>query len=368
MTPRGSVDLVERHARLDQRFANFTVDDYKTANLKRHQDASGHKIAVSSLLKLQDEVCGAPSTADFAAVWKALRSGNSCRSGLPGVANYNKARTMLWCIFEAVNDLDRDFLTKGDVVTILHRDERKGKLQVRFSAANASLRARQGVLGVRENEGGGKEIAQATEQIVKTFFTPRAPIASTPYSAKEIRATKVEQMTKFLNSVEMVNVDSAEDERIACMEGQKTFTPNAKLIARDKAHGARRHRFVYTHCLYPLTSLTSLIPPENSGCPALEIQRVSKSAHVCFTDPPDSRAEFATLWLGARFHCPLTKLMHCSRPAFCGEFRVQENMRVWTVALNVNLWNPKLPQKYSVWIFDVVAENPPLAPAIPTTK
>jgi hypothetical protein len=58
-------------------------------------------------------------------------------------------------------DQDRAFLGRLGVVIVLHRDERKGHLQLRFSAADRDLNVRTGTLGVHENAGGGLGINEA---------------------------------------------------------------------------------------------------------------------------------------------------------------------------------------------------------------
>jgi hypothetical protein len=229
-----------RPVSMDMKFAGFSVDDFKIGNIKRHQESKNHKKATLTFLKLEKEACGAPTLEQFQEVWKTLRSGDVGRKGATGIGKYRKLRQMFWCLAEGMKDIDREFLSNGKVVVILHRDERKSKLLVRYSAANAMLRVRQGSLGIRENVGGAININKGTEEIVKEFFTPRVHDAYVPAEKTSSCKHDSAMCQTFLESVEMVNVDSADDERLACLEGQKNFTPNAKLIARDKSHGARR--------------------------------------------------------------------------------------------------------------------------------
>jgi len=98
---------------------------------------------------------------------------------------------------------------------------------LRLSAASRSLTTRSGSLGIGVNEGGAAKINEATHRIVQSFFKSDAAAAR-----------------KFLWAVEAVNVDGADDERLAWQEGvHDNLTPNARFIARDKSHGARRFSF-----------------------------------------------------------------------------------------------------------------------------
>jgi hypothetical protein len=122
--------------------------------------------------------------------------------------------------------------------------KRKAKVSLRFSAANDELDTRSGSLGICVNEGGAKSINEATEKIVRNFFTRRMGVAEVPRIAalpKTQTGNISASVRKFFAAVEAVNVDGADDERLAWQEGlHDGLTPNARFIARDKSHGARR--------------------------------------------------------------------------------------------------------------------------------
>lgn len=53
-----------------------------------------------------------------------LCSGKSGRGGKDTVGSYKKFRHMLWCLAEAMREIDRRFLLQDGVVAVMHRDER----------------------------------------------------------------------------------------------------------------------------------------------------------------------------------------------------------------------------------------------------
>jgi hypothetical protein len=58
-----------------EKFVTFTVNNLKEGNLVRHEKLTMHKQAVASFLKLETEICGAPSQSDIRDCWDDLRSG-----------------------------------------------------------------------------------------------------------------------------------------------------------------------------------------------------------------------------------------------------------------------------------------------------
>lgn len=81
-------------------------------------------------------------------------------------------------------------------------------------------------------------IRKATLDGINKFFSPRLGDPKDPnYKGGTCDTAAVQH---FLESVESVNIDSASDEVLAWKIGKASFTPNAKFVARDKAHGSRR--------------------------------------------------------------------------------------------------------------------------------
>ena len=216
------------------------MDTFKSDRLARHAESRGHQNKVKILLGLQGDLHGPPTAEAFAKVWDELRSGSSGRRGLKEVGAAKKLRRMFWCLWESMKALDRDFLLSDGTVIALHRDERRQRIQVRFSATNNHLETRVGGLGIEWNEGGAYGINKATEKIVMDFCTPLLgkPGSSAPCDTLA--------MKNILSKVEVVNVDAAPDELAAAFEAQHStakesaIMPHGRFTVRDKSHGARR--------------------------------------------------------------------------------------------------------------------------------
>ena len=139
------------------------------------------------------------------------------------------------------------FLKRGEPVITLHRDERKQRVMIRFTAANQALEVRRGCLGIAWNEGGARGITAATETIINEFFSPRlSPPRLSGGRTKAVVECAIDDAHKvdardFCHRVELINVDAAPDELLSADMGRTSgLTPRARLVARDKSHGARR--------------------------------------------------------------------------------------------------------------------------------
>ena len=82
----------------------------------------------------------------------------------------DKTSQMRWCLSEAVLSLGRDRLKVAKAISVM-RDERKGRLLLRYRAALADLTVTSGVLGYVYTEGFSDSIAQAPTQSVSDFCT-----------------------------------------------------------------------------------------------------------------------------------------------------------------------------------------------------
>lgn len=65
-------------------------------------------------------------------------------------------------------------------MTVLHRDERKNKVLIRFTCSRDNLDVRCGFLGTVPNTGKAEGINAATKDIVNDFFSPRAQAPRSP--------------------------------------------------------------------------------------------------------------------------------------------------------------------------------------------
>ena len=82
-------------------------------------------------------------------VWDAVASGTVTR-GVDGVGSTKKCKKMEWCLFEAIKELDVQFLENSSTMCI-HRDATNGLLLCRFQASDHSLDVRCGVFGVKKH-------------------------------------------------------------------------------------------------------------------------------------------------------------------------------------------------------------------------
>ncbi|MCP4240809.1 MAG: hypothetical protein GY772_09645 [bacterium] len=154
---------------------------------------------------------------------------------------------MRWCVSEAVLDHYRNFLLDAKTM-VLMRDERHGRVLLRFSAASDDMRTLRGVLGQLKGQSGSnaEAILQATSQIITEFCTPLANASRNTRFA--IAKTDEALLQHIRNIIEIVVTDAAPNEILASNMGRGTrgepaaeaFTPNVKFLIRDHAHAVKR--------------------------------------------------------------------------------------------------------------------------------
>ena len=137
-----------RHERpndeVDRSFTNFQVTGLaaQKSYFQRHRRSQRHRDALDAYLKHLIDSCSdgktkspavscAPSEDEFKVLWKQLASGST--DSLASNISARRATTMEWCLFEAIRDADRAFLSTASTITI-SLDERKGCLMMRFVA------------------------------------------------------------------------------------------------------------------------------------------------------------------------------------------------------------------------------------------
>lgn len=128
--------------------------------LKRHEDSKGHKLAEKSVQRGATSCANSlsPPLSEFRDSWTKMQQGGSCRDG--GVSS-DKKTNIRWSISEAIQDMNRRWLKEAEVIALL-RDERKGRLLMRFRACLPDLRVVQGVLGLKSTEGFSESLANCT--------------------------------------------------------------------------------------------------------------------------------------------------------------------------------------------------------------
>ena len=160
-----------------------------------------------------------------------------------------KSATMVWCLNEALKRQDIEFF-KQTVCMSIARDERHGRLALRFIACDQRLQVRQGRLGQARHFGtGAHAITAATREALVRATTRNAHL---PASFSAIIHGRVSPepdeaaLDRVTTNTRMVSTDSAMDEinsvrdMKSSPDGTPPILPNLEVIGRDKAHGSRR--------------------------------------------------------------------------------------------------------------------------------
>ena len=119
-------------------FDNFTVEiKLKAFHLKRHQASQKHRQAVAFLEGFisEEDLSLAPSVDECRATLEAMRKGHSSRNG--GSCS-DRVNFLRWCLSESLLGLWRRELAASRTLCLI-RDERKGKLLLRFRGCSGQL-------------------------------------------------------------------------------------------------------------------------------------------------------------------------------------------------------------------------------------
>jgi hypothetical protein len=226
-------------------FAAYAVNSricLQAQNLKHHSATKQHIRAVQLSLNMQPaaDPKAMPSESNLQKVLEHRLAGQSLRSGLPGVAAGSKLKRMQWCLAESKRDMHREFLAKASSVA-LHYDESLGNLSVFFTASNAHLKVRQGLMAVLPSGNGSADIALRVKRAV-TIMCTRGLGAPPRRHVAEVQDPKVdcELRDSIIQKVELLNADAAADEQRASRLLQDGIMVNAKLKRKDVTHAARR--------------------------------------------------------------------------------------------------------------------------------
>ena len=233
-------------------FAAFAVTRrLKSVWLRRHHDSKKHQEAIRFLEGhiTEDDLSVAPSLQDFASALSNMKKGQSMRNG--GVPS-DTTSLLQWCISESLLQVWRSKLAKATTLCLV-RDERKGKLLIRFRACDGCLELCSGTLGcVRMTGGGAEDIVTATAKALRIFCTENylPPRMGNRLSQQGGFDRK---LFKHLRSiVHILTTDSHPAELLASniMKGSRrsadeqhnreAFLPNVVLVGRDAAHASTR--------------------------------------------------------------------------------------------------------------------------------
>ena len=158
-----------------------------------------------------------------------------------------KELQMAWCLAEGLKALDQNFFAKSSHISLM-RDERYGRLAIRFTAVAPDLTTRHGFLGQAKQAGTGADnVSLATWAVMKRacsrFHT--APFRKNPGRLKK-------NLFQHLRSrVVALAADAAADEMASCeilrsatlslnTEDNQPMLPNLQHVFRDRAHAFRR--------------------------------------------------------------------------------------------------------------------------------
>ena len=199
---------------------------------------------------------GAPEKSLFWKVWES--------AGNDHEVNREKAEKIIYCLSESLKEKTRKALKKATCIALV-RDERRGRLLLRYRAVDKQLQLHCGIIGQMKDHGTGNEnLNKATEALVHQALEPLSKAgedghgapqeavrtsASLSSSDTQLKYLK-EHCQGILHKVQMLCVDSASDELLGGetlrhgAENDVTkyngICPNLKIIIRDVTHAARR--------------------------------------------------------------------------------------------------------------------------------
>ena len=211
--------------------------------LDRHEKSKAHVLASQQKNAAKAVVFG-PPLQEFEDGLNHMLKGGSCRDG--GVAS-DKQGKIRWALSEALLEKNRKLLSQCVTLTLL-RDERKGKLLVRFRAVLRDLSTLSGCFGMLPVSGSAESIAAATNGLLETFCQPRAK----PPRASAISEEVVDSvlLKRLQDAVTIIVTDAAASEQLATelQRGRRVAADNTdlatmkniKLVGRDAAHASTR--------------------------------------------------------------------------------------------------------------------------------
>ncbi len=200
-------------------FQGQTARGVRKDLFSKHQKTDQHRKAVLLLLGMPLSPNGVPLVGVlelqvFEDALARLREGTSARrmdNGGTGETN----KHIRWCVLEALASQDRAFLREA-VTMVICRDERHGRLLVRYAACKPNLESRRGTLGVIRDYGApsAENILKATQGLFKQFCTRRLGKPRSMRHMKEPAMTQV--LYQHLRDItEMVVNDSAASQLLA---------------------------------------------------------------------------------------------------------------------------------------------------------
>ncbi len=213
--------------------------------LKRHEGSKTHQQAAGAL-DTQSFKAFAPSEKEFSDALKNMRSGGSARN--KGCCSAKKSR-IRWCLAEAILDRTRADIKSSSCIALI-RDERKGKLLVRYRCCRQDLSVVGGVLGFLYTDPSSDSLAKSTKSAIQSLCTP-LEMKPKGCHLQEIGNydTAVEESLRKRTSI--LITDSAANEMLAsnilagrrasaATGAREAYFTDVKVIGRDASHATTR--------------------------------------------------------------------------------------------------------------------------------
>lgn len=210
--------------------------------LNRHESSETHKAAIHAEAGTAS-IRLAPPAAEFQEALKSMRQGGSARNG--GQMSDKKCR-MRYALAESILARNRRLLATATCICIM-RDERKGKLLLRFRAALADFTVVSGVLGLVKCTGSSECLLAATRAALSDFCIP---MLNLPRGVRIEAGKKDRDLESHIRAKTAILVtDAAAPELLASQmmrgrrsngENTQALFPQVCLVGKDAAHATTR--------------------------------------------------------------------------------------------------------------------------------
>eukprot|EP00438_Fugacium_kawagutii_P009324 Skav234542 [mRNA] locus=scaffold2556:223344:226376:+ [translate_table: standard] len=200
-------------------------------NLLKHAQSKSHVDAVARYLSAAVsasagstpsalEPAVAPDAAPDVKVFQDFLNQAKKGAALDG----RKGAQLAFCLAEAMKSLDQKQLSRASEIA-LFRDERKGRILIRFRAVSAELDVHCGVLGQERDAGtGGQCLTTATENVLKRSCSRWVGSGSD----KQRPFVKTKLLKHVCEHITTLTVDSAGDELVSAEIMRTALTPEQK--------------------------------------------------------------------------------------------------------------------------------------------
>ena len=226
----------------------------KFSSMMRHHRSYLHANALRSWatrLGIQCDIATperptAPDISVFRSVLTKFRDGVAPASGywVHGCfLDRKKITRIIWCLFQAMRIIMWTWVDSAVCMSFM-RDERKGRLHIRFCCSDRNAHPRSGFLGQsRGHTPDSVGINKATKAIIEQFCTAWC---SPPLGCKKAECFNAELFRTLCSKVEAIAVDAAANEVTATFDVHGRTAPdhtlfkNLRWTLRDMAHAGRR--------------------------------------------------------------------------------------------------------------------------------